>query len=127
LEPLIVMLVLWLVSRAIGSVGWWAQTNSWRGALRVALAGMFLFTAVSHFHPRTRPDLIQMVPPSLPQPALLVTATGMLELGGAAGLLVPPVTRAAAFGLIGLLAALLPANVYEKDSVDSSDPRSTRK
>ena len=109
---MLVMLVVWLAIRVIGFTGWWAQAHSWRGALRVALAGMFLFTAVSHFHPRTRPDLIQVVPPGLPEPAVLVTATGVLELGGAAGLLVPPVARAAAFGLIGLLAAMLPANVY---------------
>jgi uncharacterized membrane protein len=112
MAPLIVMLVIWLTTRVIGFAGWWAQANSWRGALRAALAGMFLFTAVSHFHPRTRADLIQMVPPGLPEPALLVTATGVLELAGAAGLLVPSITRAAAFGLIGLLAAMLPANVH---------------
>ena len=40
---------------------------------------MFLFTAVSHFHPQTRPDLIQMVPPALPEPAALVTATGLRD------------------------------------------------
>jgi uncharacterized membrane protein len=32
-----------------------------------------------------------MVPPGLPEPALLVTATGVLELAGAAGLLVPSI------------------------------------
>ena len=53
-----------------------------------------------------------MVPPGLPEPAALVTATGVLELGGAAGLLVPPVARAAALGLIGPLAAVVPANVH---------------
>jgi hypothetical protein len=77
MAPLIVMLAIWLAVRAIGFAGWWALANSWRGALRVALAGMFLFTAASHFHPQTRPDLIQMVPPSLPEPAALVTATGL--------------------------------------------------
>jgi uncharacterized membrane protein len=112
MAALIVMLVIWLASRVVGAAGWWAQANSWRGALRVALAGMFLFTAVSHFHPRTRPELVQMVPPALPEPALLITATGVLELAGSAGLLIPPVARAAAFGLIGLLAAMFPANVH---------------
>jgi hypothetical protein len=38
---LIVMLVISLAIRVIGFTGWWAQANSWRGALRVALAGMF--------------------------------------------------------------------------------------
>ena len=57
MAPLIVMLGIWLAVRVVGFSGRWAQANSWRGALRVALAGMFLFTAMSHFHPRTRPDL----------------------------------------------------------------------
>jgi len=87
MAPLIVMLVIWVAIRVIGFAGWWAQANSSRWALRVALAGMFLFTAVSHFHPRTRPDLVQMVPPGLPAPELLVTVTGLLEMGGAAGCL----------------------------------------
>jgi uncharacterized membrane protein len=73
---------------------------------------MFVFTAVSHFHPRTRPDLIRMVPAGLPAPALLVTATGVLELLGAIGLLVPRTVPAAAYGLMTLLVAMFPANVH---------------
>src|SRR5512138_1334371 len=112
MAPLIVMLVSWLIARVIGVTGVWDQADSWTGALRVALAAMFAFTAVAHFHSRTRPDLIRMVPPSLPAPALLVTATGVLEFAGAIGLLVPPVLPAAAFALIALLVAMLPANVH---------------
>jgi len=57
MAPLIVMLVSWLVARSIGVSGMWYQAALWTGALRIALAAMFVFTAVSHFHPRTRPDL----------------------------------------------------------------------
>jgi uncharacterized membrane protein len=112
MAPLIVMLVGWLVARAIGAVGLWAPADSWSGALRFALAAMFAFTAGSHFHPRTRPDLIRMVPASLPAPPLLITATGVLELIGAIGLLVPWAMTAAASGLIALLVAMFPANVH---------------
>ena len=112
MAPLIVMLVGWPVARAIGSAGVWPAADSWSGALRIALAAMFVFTAVSHFHPRTRPDLIRMVPASLPAPTLLVTATGVLEFIGAIGLLVPQVLPAAADGLIALLVAMFPANVH---------------
>jgi uncharacterized membrane protein len=111
MAPLIVMLAGWLVARVIGATGVWAAAASWSGALRIGLSAMFLFTAASHFHPRTRPDLIRMVPTNLPAPALLVTATGMLELIGAIGLLVPQLTTAAAYGLIALLVAMFPANV----------------
>src|SRR5262245_44189018 len=112
MAPLIVMLAAWLVARWIGLTGVWPQADSWSGALRIALAAMFVFTAVSHFHPRTRPDLVRMVPASLPVPALLVTATGVLEVLGAIGLLVPQALPAAAYGLIALLVAMFPANVH---------------
>jgi uncharacterized membrane protein len=112
MAPLIVMFAAWLVARSIGFTGVWPQADSWSGALRAGLAAMFVFTAVSHFHPRTRPDLVRMVPASLPAPALLVTATGALELLGAIGLLVPQVLPWAAYGLIALLVAMFPANVY---------------
>jgi len=73
---------------------------------------MFAFTAVSHFHPRTRSDLIRMVPARLPAPALLVTVTGVLELLGAIGLLVPQTLPLATYSLIALLVAMFPANVH---------------
>jgi uncharacterized membrane protein len=112
MAPLIVMLISWLVARLIGAMSVWPQADSWSGALRFAMATMFVFTAGSHFHPRTRPDLIRMVPARLPAPALLVTATGVLELIGAIGLLVPRAFTAAASLLIVLLVAMLPANVH---------------
>ena len=112
MAPLIVMLAAWSGARVIGFTGVWTQADSWSGALRIALAAMFVFTAVSHFHSRTRPDLIRMVPASLPAPSLLVTATGVLELLGAIGLLVPQTLRVAAYGLMALLVAMFPANVH---------------
>src|SRR5262249_1332996 len=77
-----------------------------------ALAIMFVFTAIAHFHPRTRRELIQMVPPGLPSPPFLVAVTGVLEIAGALGLLVPKLVAAAAYALIVLLVPLFPANVY---------------
>lgn len=112
MAPLIVMLAAWSSARVIGFTGVWTQADSWSGALRIALAAMFVFTAVSHFHSRTRPDLIRMVPASLPAPSLLVTATGVLELLGAIGLLVPQTRHVAVFGLMALLVAMFPANVH---------------
>ena len=110
--PLIVMFTTWLVARSLGFTGAWPQADSWTGALRAGLAAMFVFTAVSHFHSRTRPDLVRMVPARLPAPALLVTATGVLELLGGIGLLVPQALPFAAYGLIALLVAMFPANVH---------------
>jgi len=112
MAPLIVMLTAWLAVRVVGGTGLWLDADSWTGALRIALATMFVFTAVSHFHPRTRRDLVRMVPKTLPAPALLVSATGVLELLGAIGLMVPRALPAAAYGLIALLVAMFPANVH---------------
>jgi len=105
------MLAGWLLARLIGATGLWLQAATWTGALRIALAAMFVFTSVSHFHPRTRRELIRMVPASLPAPAFLVSVTGILELLGAIGLMVPRALPAAAYGLIALLVAMFPANV----------------
>jgi uncharacterized membrane protein len=112
MTPLLVMLAAWLVARSIGAAGLWSDADSWTAALRIALATMFAFTAGSHFHPRTRPDLIRMVPASLPAPAHLVSATGVLEFLGAIGLMVPRALPLAAYGLIALLVAMFPANVH---------------
>jgi uncharacterized membrane protein len=53
-----------------------------------------------------------MVPASLPAPAMQVSATGVLELLGAIGLMVPRALPAAAYGLMTLLVAMFPANVH---------------
>jgi uncharacterized membrane protein len=111
MAPLIVMLVGWVAFRLAGAVGMLHATASWTGALRTALVLMFVVTGVAHFVPRGRDEMVRMVPPSLPRPDLLVTLTGILELLGAAGLLVPWLARASAFALIALLVAMFPANV----------------
>ncbi len=80
-------------------------------ALRWALAVMFLLTASAHFGAR-RPDLVRMVPPIFPDPELLVTLTGLAEVLGAVGLLLPRVAPWAAGGLALLLLAMFPANVH---------------
>ena len=73
---------------------------------------MFLLTGLAHFGLGRRAGLVAMVPPRLPRPELLVTVTGVLELAGAAGLLLPPTYRLAAACLALLMLAMFPANVY---------------
>jgi len=58
------------------------------------------------------PLLVMLVPPALPYPAALVTLTGIAELAGAAGLLIPSLSRWAAAALAILLVAMFPANVH---------------
>lgn len=105
-----VMLVSLLVARGAGALGL-SPLDGWPAATRAGLATMFVFTGIAHFS-RTRADLVRMVPPQLPNAGALVTLTGIAEFAGAVGLLVPGVERWAAYGLMLLLVALFPANVY---------------
>ena len=52
-----------------------------------------------------------MVPASFPNPRLLVWVSGVAELAGGIGLLIPSLRRAASIGIIALLIAIFPANV----------------
>jgi uncharacterized membrane protein len=108
--PFYVMLAAILAARGLGALGW-SPLDDWRVATRTGLSMMFFFTAAAHFAPKTRGDLIRMVPPALPAPDALVTLTGLAELAGAVGLLTP-LARWAAYGLVLLLVAMFPANIY---------------
>jgi len=107
-----VFLTLVLGSATARIAGWLgaAYVDSWPAAISVGLALMFAMTGVAHFVPAMRHDMIAIVPPALPAPALLVTVTGVLEILGAAGLRFGP-TRAAVC-LFLLMLVMFPANVY---------------
>jgi len=109
--PFIVLVSALLIFRAAGAAGV-TYLNSWIISLRAALFVMFCLTASAHWGKR-RPDLIRMIPPVFPRPDLLVTLTGLLEMLGAVGLLIPATARAAATCLALLLIAMFPANVYQ--------------
>ncbi|MEO3775168.1 DoxX family protein [Micromonospora sp. B9E7] len=110
MAPLIALIVGTAVARLTGLAGI-SALDGWHPALRVGLAAMFTLTAVAHFVGERRADLIAMVPPRLPRPELLVTLTGVLELIGVIGLLVPATARVAAAGLALLMVGMFPANV----------------
>ncbi|CAN5385099.1 hypothetical protein BH23GEM4_BH23GEM4_09840 [soil metagenome] len=52
------------------------------------------------------------MPPLLPHPRALVALSGAAEIAGGIGVLVPALRCAAGVGLIALLVAVFPANVY---------------
>jgi uncharacterized membrane protein len=77
---------------------------------RLAASALFLSSGTLHF---LRPELFRaIVPPALPDPAALTEISGAAEIAGALGLCLPVTRRAAAYGLIALLVAVFPANVY---------------
>ena len=107
---LIVLVAATLLARLGGRLGV-KPLRQWSAAARVGLAVMFCFTASAHFN-SMRADLVRMVPPAIPNPELMVTFTGVCEVLGALGLLIPRTRRIAAVALILLLIAVLPANIH---------------
>ena len=74
------------------------------------LAALFVGAGLLHF---LKPTLyLRIMPPALPAPRLLVALSGAAEVVGGLGLLLPATRRAAAWGLLALLLAVFPANVY---------------
>ncbi|GAA4694740.1 DoxX family protein [Phytohabitans rumicis] len=110
MAPLIALIAGFVVARVAGLTGVDA-VDGWQPALRVGLALMFVLTGLAHFAGKRRADLVAMVPPRLPRPDLLVAVTGVLELAGAVGLLIPVTAPWAAAGLALLMLAMFPANV----------------
>ncbi|MEC3952667.1 DoxX family protein [Nocardia sp. CDC153] len=111
MAPLIVLIVVTGLARAAGWLHATDWLDSWPHAVRIGLAAMFALTSSAHFLQPRRDGLIAMVPPRLPNPAALVTLTGVLELAGAIGLLIPWAAPLAAICLAVMLVFLFPANV----------------
>jgi uncharacterized membrane protein len=94
-----------LVGRGGGASFGWKQ---W--VLRVVVALPLLVSGPLHFF---RTDVMAaIIPPFFPYRPQLVLLTGVLELTGAVGLLLPAFTRAGSVCLALLMIAIFPANVY---------------
>ena len=106
---LAVLLISWLALRAAGAIGLRSLRTS-RDSGRWALALMLLFTASAHFTSR-RHDLARMVPDWMPHAEAVIVATGVLEIAGAVGILLPQRRRLAGVCLCILFVAMFPANV----------------
>lgn len=93
--------------------------------LRVLLAIFMIVAGTLHW---VTPDpFVKIVPSFLPYPLSLVYISGVFEILGGIGLLVPPVSQAAAWGLIALFIAVFPANInmavnqIQMDGIPNSD------
>ena len=94
-----------------GSVAYTGQARAGGRRSRRLLAAFFIGSGVNHFViPRSYQ---QIVPPRLRGEAkLLVDVSGVAEVLGGVGVLLPRTRRSAGLGLIALLAAVFPANLY---------------
>jgi uncharacterized membrane protein len=77
---------------------------------RLLLAVLFLVAGSLHFF--LPAAYLKIVPPSLPAHLAIVYVSGAAEILGGVCLLFPPTRHAAAWGLVILLVAVLPANIY---------------
>jgi len=79
-------------------------------ALRALVGPLFVVAGALHFT-RTR-WYEAMMPDYLPAHRALVYASGVAEMAGGAGLIVPAARRPAGWWLIATLIAIFPANVW---------------
>lgn len=85
--------------------------NRRKEIFRVILAVSMIVVGITHF---IRPEqYARIVPPQLPYPVSLVYISGLFEVLGGIGLLIPFVSVAAAWGLIALFIAVFPANINQ--------------
>ena len=74
------------------------------------MASLYLFAGLNHFR---KPKMyIKIIPKFFPNPGLLNIVSGMAEMSLAIALCIPFLTHYAAIGIILLLIAVFPANIY---------------
>ncbi len=106
---LVVLTVSFVLLRLLGVVGV-SRLSSWPAAGRAALAAMFLFTGSMHFS-GLKHDFAAMIPDPFPNGLWVVYLTGVFEIAGGIGLLVPRTRKVASRCLILLLVVMFTANV----------------
>jgi len=85
--------------------------------VRIVLALVFVVMGIAHFRPKPARAMAAMIPPrmrrsGLLSPVNLVRFTGVCEIAGGIGLLVPATRVAAAIALIVFLIVVFPANAF---------------
>ena len=77
---------------------------------KAIMAALFVVAGMMHLLAPT--PFLRIVPPVLPWPQALVALSGAAEILGGMGLLFGRTRRYAAYGLVLLLLAVFPANIY---------------
>jgi len=79
-------------------------TFRWALTLAMVAMGVLHFTAESFF--------VQIMPPQLPAPGLLVRLSGVLEIALGLSLIPTAMRRLGGYALVALFIAVFPANIY---------------
>ena len=77
---------------------------------RVLLSVFFVTAGIAHF--LSPGPYLEIMPPSVPWPRAMIYLSGIAEILGGAGILFPGTRKAAGWGLIALLVAVFPANIF---------------
>ncbi len=77
---------------------------------RALISLLFIAGGANHF--RSPALYAEIMPPYLPFPLALVYLSGLAEIAGGVGVAIPKTRRAAGWGLLALLLAIFPANIY---------------
>lgn len=78
--------------------------------LLYVMGTLYVVAGILHF---VLPRLyVQIIPPIFPAPLALVYLSGLAEIAVGIGVLIPRTRRYGAWGIIALLVAIFPANVY---------------
>jgi uncharacterized membrane protein len=79
---------------------------------RLLMGALYISAGTLHFLITSR--YVAIMPPYLPHPRDLVLVSGAAEIVGGIGVLapIPQLRHAAAWGLVALLIAVMPANIY---------------
>jgi uncharacterized membrane protein len=81
----------------------------WRVVFRVLLALFYFAAGVMHL--RSPGGFLQITPDWVPWPEAVVAFTGICEIAGAIGLMIPRFRRAAGIGLAAYAVFVFPANI----------------
>ena len=97
------------------------ETAQW--IIRAALCLVFVGMGIMHFVPGPARAMARLIPPPLRggrplTPLGLVYFTGLCEIAGGIGIVVPFTREAAAVGLVLFLIAVFPANAYAAQHPD---------
>lgn len=74
------------------------------------MAFLYILAGINHF--RVPRIYTKMIPPAFPEPKVLNIVSGLAEIVWGILLCIPQTTAYAAWGIIILLVAIFPANVY---------------
>jgi uncharacterized membrane protein len=84
--------------------------KAWKFIGRMVFAALFIVGGIAHF--LATDVYMRIMPPYLPYHRALVLVSGVFEVALGLLLLVPRTSRLAAWGLVALLIAVFPANLY---------------